>query len=174
LENIVDNEDLVALTADIVNAMVSNNTVAAADLPRLIQSVHASLSALGNEEPVVDAAPEYQGVVTARKSLANPAHILSMINGKPFKTLKKHLAVNGMTPDEYRERYGLKADYPMVSPAYAEMRKALAKKIGLGRKAGQTNAVRAAAKKAPSRAAKFITKATPARAAIKRTAPKPA
>jgi predicted transcriptional regulator len=158
LENIVDNEDLVGLTADIVNAMVSNNTVAASELPRLIQSIHASLSALDEDAPVGDVAPEYVGAVTARKSLANPAHILSMINGKPFKTLKKHLAVNGMTPDEYRARYGLKPDYPMVAPAYSEQRKAMAAKIGLGRKKGQTNSVRAAAKKPPSRAAKYIAK----------------
>jgi predicted transcriptional regulator len=76
--------------------------------------------------------------VTARKSLASKEHIISMIDGKPYKTLRRHLATNGMTPAEYRERYNLKADYPMVAEAYSESRRAMAKKIGLGRKPGQT------------------------------------
>jgi len=89
-------------------------------------------------------------VVTARKSLASPDHIISMIDGKPYKTLRRHLATNGMTPVEYRERYGLKADYPIVAPTYSEARRTIAKGIGLGRKPGQTNEAEAeAAKPAP-------------------------
>lgn len=72
-----------------------------------------------------------------------------MIDGKPYKTLRRHLATNGMTPVEYRERYGLKADYPMVAPSYSEARRTMAKSIGLGRKPGQTNEAKAAAKPAP-------------------------
>jgi len=77
---------------------------------------------------------EFTPAVTARKSLASPEHIISMIDGKPYKTLRRHLASNGLTPEEYRQRYGLRADYPMVSPAYSESRSAMAKTIGLGRK----------------------------------------
>ncbi|RYE95881.1 MAG: transcriptional regulator, partial [Oxalobacteraceae bacterium] len=88
--------------------------------------------------------------VTARKSLASPDHIISMIDGKPYKTLRRHLATNGMTPVEYRERYGLKADYPMVAPTYSEARRTMAKSIGLGRKPGQTNAAKADAKPTPA------------------------
>jgi predicted transcriptional regulator len=78
--------------------------------------------------------------VTVRKSLSSPDHIISLIDGKPYKTLRRHLSRHGMTPEQYRERYGLKADYPMVAPAYAERRRDLAKKIGLGRKPGQKTA----------------------------------
>ncbi len=91
-------------------------------------------------------AQEYTPAVTARKSLASPDHIISMIDGKPYKTLRRHLTTNGMTPAEYRERYGLKADYPMVAPTYSEARRTMAKSIGLGRKLGQTNAGKADAK----------------------------
>jgi len=72
--------------------------------------------------------------VTARKSLANPDHIISMIDGKPYRMLRRHLTTHGLTPDEYRKRYHLPADYPMVAPNYAAQRSALAVKIGLGRK----------------------------------------
>src|SRR5690606_33118041 len=83
--------------------------------------------------------------VTVRKSLASKDHIISMIDGKPYKTLRRHLSTHGLTPAEYRARYGLKADYPMVAPAYSEQRRAMAKKIGLGRKPGETRPAKAAA-----------------------------
>jgi predicted transcriptional regulator len=83
--------------------------------------------------------------VSVRKSLASPDHIISMIDGKPYKTLRRHLAGHGLTPEQYRERYKLKADYPMVAAAYSESRRAMAKKIGLGRKPGEV--VKAAAGK---------------------------
>jgi predicted transcriptional regulator len=79
---------------------------------------------------------EHTPAVTARKSLASPDHIISMIDGKPYKTLRRHLSGHGLTPEEYRERYSLKSDYPMVAPTYSEARRAMAKKIGLGRKPG--------------------------------------
>ena len=95
----------------------------------------------GAEEPTQD----YVGAVTARKSLASPAHIISMIDGKPYKTLRRHLSGHGLTPEEYRARYGLKSDYPMVAPDYSEARRSMAKKIGLGRKPGETVKAKAAA-----------------------------
>ncbi|WP_294336287.1 MucR family transcriptional regulator [uncultured Sphingomonas sp.] len=80
----------------------------------------------------------YEPAVSVRKSLANPDFIVSLIDGKPYRTLKRHLSGNGLTPAEYRQRYGLKADYPMTAPSYSDARKAMAKKIGLGRKPGQS------------------------------------
>jgi predicted transcriptional regulator len=93
-------------------------------------------------------------VVSARKSLASKDHIISLIDGKAYKTLKRHLSGHGLTPAQYRERYGLKSDYPMVAENYAEMRRSLAKKIGLGRKAGAKMAPKPAAKAAAISAAK--------------------
>jgi len=81
-----------------------------------------------------DQQPQPSPAVSVRKSLASKDHILSMIDGKPYKTLRRHLSTHGMTPDEYRQRYGLKSDYPMVAPNYSEQRSAMAKKFGLGAK----------------------------------------
>ncbi|MDB5580981.1 MAG: hypothetical protein JWR80_6157 [Bradyrhizobium sp.] len=125
-------DTLTALTAEIAASFVSNNHVAIGDLSGIISSVHAALAGLGKEpEPE---APTFVPAVTIRKSLANPAKIISMIDGKPYSTLKRHLTTHGLTPAEYRERYNLSADYPIVAPAYSEQRKAMAVKIGLGRK----------------------------------------
>jgi predicted transcriptional regulator len=99
-----------------------------------------SLSEAPVEELEAEPAPKHEPAVTVRKSLSSPDHIISLIDGKPYKTLRRHLSRHGMTPEQYRERYGLKADYPMVAPAYAETRRAMAKKIGLGRKLKQTAA----------------------------------
>jgi predicted transcriptional regulator len=95
-----------------------------------------SLSEAPLEEPEAEPALKHEPAVTVRKSLSSPDHIISLIDGKPYKTLRRHLSRHGMTPEQYRKRYGLKADYPMVAPAYAETRRDLAKKIGLGRKRG--------------------------------------
>ena len=128
----VDQETLVSLTADIVAGYVGNNRVAVGDVGALITNIHASLAGL-------DAAPEparqeYVAAVTVRKSLADRTKIISMIDGKPYSMLKRHLTTQGLTPAEYRARYNLPADYPMTAPAYSEMRTALAVKNGLGRK----------------------------------------
>lgn len=131
-----DNTNLLELTAELVVAWLSNpkNNLAADELPRVIESIYgalASTSAPASEEK----AEQHLPAVTVRRSLASREHIVSLIDGKPYKTLKRHLANHGLTPDEYRVRYGLKPDYPMVAPAYAERRSALAKNAGLGRKA---------------------------------------
>ncbi len=129
---------LIDLTADVVAAYVANNTVAAAELPRLIASVHEALAgAAAPAETVLDE-PAPVRAVTVRKSLANPNRILSMIDGKPYASLIRHLRAHDLTPDDYRARYGLAADYPMVAPGYSEKRRAAAKAIGLGRKPGET------------------------------------
>jgi predicted transcriptional regulator len=134
--------NVVELATELTIAWLSNpNTrTSPEDVPAFLKSMHAAVASLGDggeaatPEP---AAQEHTPAVTARKSLASKDHIISMIDGKPYKTLRRHLSTNGLTPEQYRERYGLKADYPMVAEAYSESRRAMAKKIGLGRKPGQ-------------------------------------
>jgi predicted transcriptional regulator len=139
---VTDDLNAVELATELTVAWLANpNTrTNADDVPAFLRSMHdavQNLSTPQQPETTPEAAPEHTRSVTARKSLANPNHIISMIDGKPYKTLRRHLATNGMTPAEYRERYGLKADYPMVAENYSESRRAMAKKIGLGRKPGQ-------------------------------------
>ncbi|UUL83836.1 MucR family transcriptional regulator [Sphingomonas qomolangmaensis] len=135
-----------------------NNRAAAEDVPAFLRTMHATVIELANgapdanaEEPAEAAPTEYVPAVSVRKSLGSKDHILSMIDGKPYKTLRRHLNTHGMTPEEYRARYNLKADYPMVAETYSEARRAMAKKIGLGSKGRQA---RASAAQAPGDAAK--------------------
>jgi predicted transcriptional regulator len=128
------NEMLITLTADIVTAHVANNSVDGSDLPPLIQSVYGALAGLGNA-PVVEV--RHEPAVSIRSSVKND-HIVCLDCGKKMKMLKRHLMTDhGLTPDDYRARFGLTADYPLVAPDYAEKRRELAKKIGLGRQPGQ-------------------------------------
>ena len=123
--------ELVELTAKIVSAYVSNNTVVATDLPHLISETHAALSrATGNSAPVER--EEQKPKVPVKKSVM-PDHIVCLEDGKKFKSLKRHLRTQyNMTPEQYREKWGLPADYPMVAPNYAAARSQLAKQMGLG------------------------------------------
>ena len=126
-------EMLITLTADIVAAHVSNNSVAVSDLPILIKSVHGALAGLSGGETVVEA---QEPAVPIRGSVKRE-FIICLEDGKKLKMLKRHLMTHyGMTPDDYRAKWGLPADYPMVAPAYAEQRRVLAMAIGLGRKPG--------------------------------------
>jgi predicted transcriptional regulator len=127
-----DSDSLIALTADIVSAHVSNNSVSTNDVGPLIQSVFAALQALGAPPPEPEV-EKPKGAVSVRASV-KPDHLISMIDGKPYKTLRRHLSRHGYTPESYRETFGLAGDYPMVAANYAEHRRALAHKIGLGRK----------------------------------------
>lgn len=138
-----DDNNTVELATELTVAWLSNpNTrTNADDVPAFLKSMHEAVARLNAAAaPATEGEPaqEYTPAVTVRKSLANPDYIISMIDGKPYKTLRRHLSTNGMTPDEYRQRYGLKADYPMVAANYSESRRAMAHKIGLGRKAGTT------------------------------------
>ena len=130
----VEKAEILALTSEIVSSHVSNNPVAAADLASLIEVVYDKLEALSNPQ---EAAPEPPTpAVPIKKSVTND-FIICLEDGKKLKMLKRHLmTAYGMTPDDYREKWGLKADYPMVAPSYAAKRQQLAKKIGLGRKPG--------------------------------------
>jgi predicted transcriptional regulator len=132
----------VELATELTVAWLSNpNTrVNASEIPDFLRAMHVAVTGLsGADVSSAEAAPEAEHVpaVSARKSLSSKDHIVSLIDGKPYKTLRRHLSRHGLTPDEYRERYGLKRDYPMVAPAYAETRRELANKIGLGRKRKQ-------------------------------------
>lgn len=135
-------ETLITLTSDIVAAHVSNNDVAVGDLPGLITNVYSALAGLGEAAPVVENRPE--PAVSVRSSV-KPDYIVCLEDGKKLKMLKRYLRTNyNMTPEEYRARWSLPADYPMVAPNYAETRRDLAKKIGLGRKPGATAKTRRA------------------------------
>jgi len=127
-------ELLITLTADIVAAHVSNNSVAVSDVPTLIGNVHTALAGLSGNQVVAPAPLE--PAVPIRTSVKKE-YIVCLEDGKKLKMLKRHLMTHyGMTPDDYRAKWGLAADYPMVAPAYAEQRRVLAKAIGLGRAPG--------------------------------------
>jgi predicted transcriptional regulator len=129
---LADNNNLIELTADIVSAHVSNNSVPGSEIAGLIASVFAALGGLGAPQQAAEA-EKPKGAVSARASI-KPGHLVSMIDGKPYKMLRRHISQHGYTPDSYRETFGLARDYPMVAAEYAETRRALAHKIGLGRK----------------------------------------
>jgi len=128
-----DSDELVALTTDIVAAYVSNNTVVASELPAVINTVCEALiiASSKSEQPL---AAELFPAVPIKKSVT-PDYIICLDDGKRFKSLKRHIRTHyGLSPEEYREKWGLPYDYPMVAPNYAATRSALAKKIGLGRR----------------------------------------
>ncbi len=128
------NEMLITLTSDIVAAHVSNNNVAVEDVSGLISNVYGALAGLGQPVIVEEVMPE--PAVSIRASI-KPDYIVCLEDGKKLKMLKRHLMTHyNLTPDQYRARWGLASDYPMVAPNYAEKRRELAKKIGLGRKPG--------------------------------------
>ena len=129
-DNVLNPEELLSLTSDIVAAHVSNNTVAVSDLPGLIEQVYKTLSGVGGAGEA--AADRPSPAVPIKKSIT-PDFIICLEDGKKLKMLKRHLkTAYDMTPDEYRERWGLPSDYPMVAPNYAKQRSKLAKAIGLG------------------------------------------
>ena len=170
-----DQSNLTTLTVDLLGAYLANNTVGHGDLPELIKSTHAALKVIDSPEPPAPAEPEHVPAVGVRKSLASRTHIISLIDGKPYQTLKRHLSKHGLTPRDYRQRYSLPADYPMVAPAYSESRRAIAERLGLGRKVtgaqtSKPDGARQAAAPAPAQEKKPAStkaRATPAKAAVK-------
>jgi len=136
-----------------------NNRVSAEEVPAFLRTMHATVSELAagssaSAQGTEDAAPaeEFTPAVTVRKSLASKDHIISLIDGKTYKTLRRHLSGHGLTPEQYRERYKLKPDYPMVAENYSEARRQMAHKIGLGQKGRQAKAAAAAPAAKPKRA----------------------
>jgi predicted transcriptional regulator len=142
-----DTETLVTLTADIVAAHVSNNSVAISDIPLVIRSVHEALAGLSSK---IEPEPEPQQPAVSVRASVKPDYIVCLEDGKKLTMMRRYLMTNfGMTPDEYRAKWNLPKDYPMVAPNYAEKRRELAKQIGLGTKdrgGGRKPAVRGRAK----------------------------
>ena len=134
-----DQTDLTSLTVELLSAFVSNNTIDHGDLAALIQTTHSALATIDAPPPQEAPIPEFAPAVSVRSSLGSRDHIISLIDGKPYKTLKRHLRGHGLSPAEYRERYKLPADYPMIAPTYSQQRRDVAKRLGLGRKS--SNAV---------------------------------
>ena len=156
--------DITTLTVQLLSAFVSKNSVPSDQLAELIKTTRAALTEDVSPSSDIRAEKEYAPAVSVRKSLASPDHILSLIDGKPYKTLKRHLATNGLTPDEYRVRYKLPTSYPMVAPSYSQARRAVAQKLRLGHKASTVSP--------PSQASEATAHADPAREAID-TSPTP-
>jgi predicted transcriptional regulator len=124
-------DSFIALTANIVSAYVSNNTVPAAEIPALISQVHSALSRVSSHQSVILSEP-LKPAIPVKKSIT-PEHIVCLEDGKKFKSLKRHLRTQyNMTPEQYREKWNLPPDYPMVAPNYAAARSKLAKQMGLG------------------------------------------
>ena len=158
-----DTSNAVELATELTIAWLGNpnNRAAADDVPAFLEKMHATVTELARGSSTTQAgeesAPqeEYVPAVGARKSLSSKDHIISMIDGKLYKTLRRHLSGHGLTPEQYRERYNLKADYPMVAETYSAARREMAMKIGLGQKGRQakaaTAAVPASTKRGPGR-----------------------
>jgi len=127
---------LIELTGQLVAAYVSRNVVPVSDLPTLISTIHQSLTNLGKPQEQAETAVDLKPAVSIKKSI-QPDHIVCLEDGKKLKMLKRHLKTSyGLTPDEYRAKWGLPSDYPMVAPNYAKARSELALKLGLGKRAG--------------------------------------
>ncbi|MEJ7932883.1 MucR family transcriptional regulator [Sphingobium sp. AN558] len=172
----IEQPDVTALTVQLLSAYLANNIVAHTDIAELVRATKAALVEDKASAPVEVETPAHAPAVTARKSLAASGHILSLIDGKPYKTLKRHLSKHGLTPQAYRERYNLPATYPMVAPDFAAERRAIAKKIGLGRRAAP--AVSKLSEEAPDKSPASAAPAKPAgrkaTASTAKTAPKKA
>lgn len=135
VEEKLSQSELLQMTAQVVSAYVGNNTVADTQLPDVIRSVYGSLTALDGSS-AGDAAPNQKPAVPIKRSIT-PDYVICLEDGKKLKMLKRHLRTTyNLTPDEYRAKWGLAADYPMVAPNYAKQRSAFAKKIGLGKRTG--------------------------------------
>ena len=132
-----EKSEVIEMTADIVSAYVGNNSVTAADLPALIQSVHRALSGISTGGETAEVAPK-EPAVPIRRSIT-PDFLICLEDGRKFKSLKRHLRTKyNMSPEEYRAKWGLPKDYPMVAPNYAKARSELAKQMGLGQGGRQT------------------------------------
>ncbi|MEZ0172428.1 MucR family transcriptional regulator [Microvirga sp. TS319] len=137
----LQNQNFISIAADIVSSYVANNSVQRADLPGVIASVHAALQGLCG--PKQEETERPQPAIPVRKSVT-PDFLISLEDGKKYKSLKRHLGKLGLTPSAYREKWSLPADYPMVAPSYAAKRSELAKKMGLGQQRKKTAAKSAA------------------------------
>ena len=136
-----DKPELIEMTAEIVAAYVENNTISTGDLPALIQSVHRALASVSSGADAVEAAPK-EPAVPVRRSIT-PDYLVCLEDGRKFKSLKRHLRTKyNMSPEDYRAKWGLAKDYPMVAPNYAKARSELAKQMGLGQGGRQASRVK--------------------------------
>jgi predicted transcriptional regulator len=140
--------DLTEMTAAIVSAYVMKNRLEPQQVASLVLSVHQALTGVGGEAPTEAVADESKSRAEIKKSITGE-HLISFIDGKPYRTLKRHVGIHGMTMDEYRERFGLPHDYPSTAPGYSAARSAMAKLIGLGQKGRKPKAAAPKAKPAP-------------------------
>ena len=132
MDNEINSADLLGLTASIVSAHVANNSVAVGDVPKLIKDVYGTLATVSSEEEAETERPE---PAVSIKASIKPDYIVCLEDGKKVEDAERHLMTHyGMTPEQYRTRWGLPSDYPMVAPNYAKQRSALAREIGLGRR----------------------------------------
>ncbi|MEJ8405228.1 MucR family transcriptional regulator [Brevundimonas vesicularis] len=136
---------LLDMTVGIVANYVSNNDLPHERIGDLIHSTHAALAGIGQAKPEVVEAPARASAAQIRKSITDEG-LISFLDGRTYKSLKRHLSTNGITPNEYRDRFGLPSTYPMVSPAYSARRSELAKSLGLGAKGRQSKTLAAPAK----------------------------
>ena len=144
----VESLDTLELTAQILASFVSNNSVRSTELPTLIETIHAAMTRLRDGGPAPGVAePAKEPAVAIRRSIT-PDYLICLEDGKRFKSLKRHLGAHGLTPAQYREKWKLPPDYPMVAPNYAAQRSALAKKIGLGQGLRQETTARTGKRKA--------------------------
>ena len=132
---------LTQLTVSIVTSYLAQNKLNPDALSSLIASVHRSLETIANPQPAQSEVVEKPTTAQVRRSVTDE-HLISFEDGRPYKTLKRHLSIHGLTPDEYRQKWSLPSDYPMVAPSYSARRSALAKEIGLGRKTGRKKRAR--------------------------------
>ncbi len=146
----IENTEAVALTADIVSAYVSNNSIEAGELGSLISLVHEALTQASEGRQAEPEAPPTPAV-PVKKSIT-PDYLISLEDGRKYKSLKRHLSTRGMSPDDYRTRWGLPKDYPMVAANYSAQRSSLAKSLGLGRARAGAGGEAAAADEAPAQA----------------------
>lgn len=160
-----DRTDTVSIAADIVAAYVSNNPLPVGELPKLIGDIHAALKGIGT--PVIEPVIKKEPAVSIKKSVT-PDFIICLEDGKKFKSLKRHLQHFNLTPDQYRQKWNLPADYPMVAPNYAATRSALAKSIGLGRKTPASTSAVAEKRKPVVRAAAARTTAAAIKSPVKK------
>ncbi|MBE7243777.1 MAG: MucR family transcriptional regulator [Actinomycetospora chiangmaiensis] len=157
-----DAVDFVELTADIVSAYVANNSVPMPDLPSLLSGVHAALTGLGQSSGPAE--PDFKKATPAQiKKSITPDALISFIDGKPYKTLKRHLTGNGMSIEQYRQRYGLPPDYPTTASSYSAMRAEFARNAGLGHKRRSPAAKNAAASETVAEAQDRTNDAKPTR-----------
>ncbi|MER8855760.1 MucR family transcriptional regulator [Mesorhizobium australicum] len=161
----ISQPDTVSIAADIVAAYVSNNPLPVGELPKLIGDIHAALNGIGT--PAVEPVVKQEPAVSIKKSVT-PDFIICLEDGKKFKSLKRHLQHFDLTPDQYRQKWNLPADYPMVAPNYAATRSALAKSIGLGRKAPAATSAAAEKRKPAVRAAAARTTAAAVKSPVKK------